>query len=112
MSLGGGFSSGLDLAVRNAANQGIKFAIAAGNAGSDADFWSPASAGDHPNVYTVSAVDNQYQMASWSNWDDPNGGDDVDVAAPGVRVSRTTKAVILVTSAAHQWQHRMWRVCC
>ena len=86
MSLGGGFSSGLDQAVRNAANQGIKFAIAAGNAGSDADFWSPASAGDHPNVYTVSAVDNQYRMASWSNWDDPTGGDDVDVAAPGVRV--------------------------
>ena len=41
MSLGGGFSSGLDQAVRNAANQGIKFAIAAGNSGSDADLWSP-----------------------------------------------------------------------
>ena len=113
MSLGGGFSSGLDQAVRNAANQGIKFSIAAGNAGSDADFWSPASAGDHPNVYTVSAVDNQYRMASWSNWDDPNGGDDVDVAAPGVRVCcLTTKAAIFAISAAHQWQHRMWRGCC
>ena len=86
MSLGGGFSLGLDQAIRNSANQGIKFTIAAGNAGSDADFWSPASAGDHPNVYTVSAVDNQYRMASWSNWDNSTGGDDVDVAAPGVRV--------------------------
>ena len=86
MSLGGGFSSGLDQAVRNAADQGIKFAIAAGNTGSDADFWSPASTGDHPNVYTVSAVDNQYRMASWSNWDDVTGGDDVDIAAPGVQV--------------------------
>lgn len=86
MSLGGGFSSGLDSAVKAAANQGIKFAIAAGNSGSDADGYSPAAAGDHPNVYTVSAVDNKYQMAGFSNWDDPSGGDDVDFAAPGVSV--------------------------
>ena len=86
MSLGGGFSYGLDTAVKNAANQGIQFAIAAGNSGDDADHYSPASAGDHKNVYTVSAVDNVYQMPWWSNWDDQNGGDDVDVAAPGVDV--------------------------
>ena len=42
-NLGGGFSSGLDQAVRNAANQGIKIRNAAGHAvGNDADFWSPA----------------------------------------------------------------------
>ena len=86
MSLGGGFSSGLDAAVKNAADQGIQFAIAAGNSGDDADYYSPAAAGDHANVYTVSAVDNRYQMSSWSNWDDSSGGDDVDVAAPGVSV--------------------------
>ena len=86
MSLGGGFSHGLDTAVKNAANQGIKFAIAAGNSGADADGYSPASAGDHQNVYTVSAVDNVYQMPWWSNWDDQSGGDDVDIAAPGVGV--------------------------
>ena len=86
MSLGGGFSSGLDRAVKAAADQGIKFAIAAGNSGRDADNYSPAAAGDHPNVYTVSAVDNKYQMAGFSNWDDPSGGDDVDFAAPGVAV--------------------------
>ena len=86
MSLGGGFSYGMDAAVRNAANQGIRFAIAAGNSGDDADNYSPASAGDHQNVYTVSAVDNSYQMPWWSNWDDQSGGDDVDVAAPGVDV--------------------------
>ena len=86
MSLGGPFDSGLDTAVKNAADQGIKFAIAAGNSGDDADGYSPASAGDHENVYTVSAVDNQYQMPGFTNWDDPNGGDDVDVAAPGVFV--------------------------
>ncbi|CAK27816.1 Uncharacterized protein wiht hemolysin-type calcium-binding regions [Synechococcus sp. RCC307] len=86
MSLAGGFSSGLDRAVKAAANQGIKFSIAAGNSGNDADWYSPASAGEHKNVYTISAVDNRYQMASWSNWDNPSGGDDVDFAAPGVGV--------------------------
>ena len=86
MSLGGPFSSSLDNAVRNAANQGIKFAIAAGNSGSDADGFSPASAGDHPNVFTVSAVDKNYNMTSWSNWDGNDRVDDVDVAAPGAGV--------------------------
>ena len=86
MSLGGGYSKGMDIAIKNAADQGIKFAVAAGNSGSDADGYSPASAGDHRNIYTVSAVDNNYQMPSWSNWDDQSGGDDVDVAAPGVGV--------------------------
>jgi hypothetical protein len=94
MSLGGGFSSALDTAVRNAANLGIRFAIAAGNGNSsgvgvDADTVSPASAGDHPNVYTVSAVDSAYRMAGFSNWDRIDAGDsvdDVDVAAPGVGV--------------------------
>ncbi len=94
MSLGGGFSSALDTAVRNAANLGIRFSIAAGNGNSsgvgvDADTVSPASAGDHPNVYTVSAVDSAYRMATFSNWDRIDASDsvdDVDVAAPGVGV--------------------------
>ena len=88
MSLGGGFSSSLDTAVKNAANQGIRLALAAGNEGADADSYSPAAAGDHPNVFTVSAVNSSYQMASWSNWDttSADGIDDVDVAAPGVSV--------------------------
>ena len=94
MSLGGGFSSALDTAVRNAANLGIRFSIAAGNGNSsgvgvDADTVSPASAGDHPNVYTVSAVDSAYRMAAFSNWDRIDASDsldDVDVAAPGVGV--------------------------
>jgi len=89
MSLGGGFNSSLDAAVRNAAGQGIRFAVAAGNSGLDADGTSPASAGDHSNVFTVSAVDSSYTMASWSNWDRLDGADavdDVDLAAPGVNV--------------------------
>ena len=86
MSLGGMYNKSLDAAIRNAADQGIVFAIAAGNNGHDADLYSPASAGDHQNVYTISAVDNQYQMPSWSNWDDQINGDDVSYAAPGVNI--------------------------
>ena len=89
MSLGGGLSSSLTTAIVNAANQGIRFSIAAGNSGQDADGFSPANAGEHPNVYTVSAVDSAYRMASWSNWDRVDASDpidDVDLAAPGVNV--------------------------
>jgi len=89
MSLGGGLSSALSSAITNAANQGIRFSIAAGNSGQDVDGFSPADAGDHPNVYTVSAVDSTYTMASWSNWDRLDASDtvdDVDLAAPGVGV--------------------------
>ncbi len=89
MSLGGGLSSALSNAIINAANQGIRFAIAAGNSGQDVDGFSPANAGDHPNVYTVSAVDSTYTMASWSNWDRLDASDsvdDVDLSAPGVGV--------------------------
>ena len=47
MSLGGPFSQGLDQAVKNVANQGIRISVAAGNSAADADTVSPASAGDH-----------------------------------------------------------------
>ena len=86
MSLGGYLSSSLTNAIYNAANQGIRFTIAAGNSGQDVDGFSPANAGDHPNVYTVSAVDSAYKMASWSNWDridSQDSIDNIDLAAPG-----------------------------
>lgn len=86
LSLGGPSSPAIDQAVKNIAALGIQFSIAAGNEAQDADNVSPAGAGDAENVYTVSAADNKYEMASFSNWDDPNNGDDVDFAAPGVNV--------------------------
>lgn len=94
MSLGGGLNSTIDNAVRAAAtpdSQGryLRFALAAGNSGADADSYSPASTGDALNVYTVSAVDSNNVMASWSNYDSPLRGDsidDVDFSAPGVGV--------------------------
>lgn len=89
LSIGGVFSPRLDSAIKAAADQGIKFSIASGNSGKDADDYSPSSAGDHPNVFTVSAVNSSYVMPFWSNWDriDPNDDiDDVDFAAPGVDI--------------------------
>ncbi|MDA7435852.1 S8 family serine peptidase [Synechococcus sp. AH-601-C19] len=88
MSLGGGFNAGLESAIQTAADAGIIFAVAAGNSSKDVDKVSPAAAGDNANVYTVSAVDNKYKMASWSNYDsiEGAGSDDCDVAGPGVAV--------------------------
>lgn len=89
LSVNGIFSSRLDTAIKTAADQGIKFSISSGNNGKDVDGYSPASAGDHPNVFTVSAADSNYVMPFWSNWDriDFNDSiDDVDFSAPGVNI--------------------------
>ena len=89
LSLGGPFSPALSTAVLNAANLGIRFTVAAGNNGADADATTPSNTGTHPNVFTVSAVDNNYVMPSWSNWDQVTAADpvdSVDVAAPGVNI--------------------------
>ena len=98
LSLGGPLSSTLNTAMINAANAGIRLVVAAGNSGVDADTASPATTGTHPNIYTVSAVDSAYLMASWSNWDqvttsDPT--DSVDLAAPGVAVTSYYKNGVL-----------------
>ncbi|RIV23928.1 S8 family peptidase [Fibrisoma montanum] len=86
LSLGGeGTSATLDRAIRQAADQGILFAIAAGNDSEDADTYSPARV-NHPNVFTVSAMDRNNQFASFSNF-----GSSVDVCAYGVRISSTYK---------------------
>ncbi len=84
MSLGGGFSQALNDAVSNAADKGIMFALAAGNESQDANNVSPAST-EHPNVYTVSAIDDTDTFASFSNFGNPP----VDCAAPGVSIYST-----------------------
>ncbi|MFD2999453.1 S8 family serine peptidase [Pontibacter toksunensis] len=85
MSLGSGMSTTLDNAVKAAAAKGILFAIAAGNSGVDCYETSPARV-DAPGVYTVSAIDNFNRL-----WERSNYGTSVDVAAPGVNVTVTTK---------------------
>jgi len=82
MSLGGGVSSALDNAVKNAAQQsGALFVLAAGNDGDHANNHSPARANGN-NIYTISAIDSNDNMASWSNYGNPP----VDYAAPGVSI--------------------------
>ncbi|WP_138431800.1 S8 family peptidase [Fodinibius saliphilus] len=81
MSLGGGASQSVDDAVRNAADQGIYFAIAAGNDSDDANNYSPARV-EYNNVWTVSAIDDTDTFASFSNYGNPP----IEYAAPGVDI--------------------------
>jgi hypothetical protein len=85
MSLGGPGSSALDEAVEAAAASGVKFSLAAGNSGSNANNYSPARA-NGANIYTVSAIGQNGCLASFSNY-----GSAVDYAAPGVGVESTKK---------------------
>jgi len=87
MSLGGGAYDVLDQAVVTAAaNTGAYFVLAAGNEGKPAELSSPARA-NGINVYTISAVDDEDVMASWSNYGEPP----VDFSAPGVAIFSTWK---------------------
>ncbi|TYB30638.1 MAG: S8 family serine peptidase [Candidatus Mcinerneyibacterium aminivorans] len=81
MSLGGGTSTSIDDATLNAAEQGIKFAVAAGNSSTDANNSSPARV-NHQNIYTISAIDSTDTFASFSNYGNPP----VDYAEPGVNI--------------------------
>lgn len=84
MSLGGeGISATLERAILQGANAGILFAIAAGNEGKDVANYSPARV-NHTNVFTVSAMNQNNQFASFSNF-----GSSVDVCAYGVRITST-----------------------
>lgn len=82
MSLGGGVSQAVDDAVIAAAkSSGAYFVLAAGNDGDNANNHSPARA-NGINVWTISAVDANNTMPSWSNYGNPP----VDYAAPGVNI--------------------------
>lgn len=86
MSLGGGVSTSLDNAVIAAAATGVKFVLAAGNESDDANNHSPARA-NGPNIYTVSAMDNNDVFAYFSNYSNPP----IDYCAPGVSIYSTYK---------------------
>lgn len=87
MSLGGsGSNATLEKAVSDAAAKGIKFSLAAGNDGAFAGDFTPARV-NGTNIFTISAIDSNDCMPSWSNWGNPP----VDYAAPGVSVLSTKK---------------------
>ncbi len=75
----------LDQEVIGIANKGILLAIAAGNSAKKTALVSPSRV-NHPNVFTVSAMDSSDTWASFSNY----GGDARNVAAPGVEVLSTS----------------------
>ena len=84
MSLGGGVSQALDDAVV-AASSVVKFALAAGNDGGDANLHSPARA-NGINIYTIAAFSPHTGLwASFSNYVSPP----VDYAEPGVSIFST-----------------------
>ena len=86
MSLGGGASTSLDNAVKNASSGGIYFVLAAGNDGENASSHSPARANGN-NIYTVGAFSSSGTWASFSNYSQSI----VDYAAPGVSIKSTYK---------------------
>ncbi|ODV93490.1 hypothetical protein PACTADRAFT_46791 [Pachysolen tannophilus NRRL Y-2460] len=81
MSLGGGNSPALDMAVNAAVKAGIHFGVAAGNENDDACYSSPASA---ELAITVGASSVYDYRAYFSNY-----GKCVDVFAPGLNILST-----------------------
>jgi subtilisin family serine protease len=84
MSLGGGVSTLLDDAVQKLASTGVKVVIAAGNSGTNAINTSPARV-NHPNAYTISAMNSSDVFASFSNYGNPP----IRYCAPGVNIYST-----------------------
>ncbi|KAF2703729.1 subtilase-type proteinase psp3 precursor [Pleomassaria siparia CBS 279.74] len=81
MSLGGGKSVTLDLAVNAAVDAGIHFAVAAGNDNADSCNYSPAAAA---NAVTVGASTLADERAYFSNYGKCN-----DIFAPGLNILST-----------------------
>ena len=81
MSLGGGKSVTLDLAVNAAVDAGMHFAVAAGNDNSDSCRYSPAAA---ENAVTVGASTLADERAYFSNFGKCN-----DIFAPGLNIKST-----------------------
>ena len=79
MSLGGGVSSALDTAVTNSINDGVTYAIAAGNSNVDACTTSPARVA---SAITVGATTINDARASFSNF-----GTCLDIFAPGNNIT-------------------------
>ena len=79
MSLGGGASSALDTAVNNCINDGVTFAVAAGNSNANACNYSPARVAA---AITVGATTSTDTRASYSNY-----GTCLDLFAPGSSIT-------------------------
>ncbi|GLZ34772.1 serine protease [Lentzea sp. NBRC 105346] len=79
LSLGGGASTAIDTAVRNAIAAGVTFAVAAGNSNANASAYSPARVSE---AITVGATTSTDARASYSNY-----GSVLDIFAPGSSIT-------------------------
>lgn len=82
LSLAASMSAALNTAVARAVATGLFVVAGAGNAATDANNTSPASA---PTAFTVGATDISDKFASFSNF-----GPSVDILAPGVSILSTS----------------------
>jgi subtilisin family serine protease len=84
MSLGGGVSTALDSAVQRSIDDGVSYAIAAGNG--NIFGWAQNACNTSPArvsaAMTISATDSSDRKASWANY-----GSCVDWFAPGVSIT-------------------------
>lgn len=81
LSLGGGISAAIDLAVSNLIGDGVVTVVAAGNSTKDVKTSSPARV---EVAITVAASDSSDKLATFSNF-----GSGVDLIAPGVGIKST-----------------------
>jgi subtilisin family serine protease len=81
MSLGGSASSSIDTAVNNSINDGVTYAVAAGNSNANACNYSPARVAA---AITVGATTSSDARSSFSNY-----GSCLDVFAPGSSITST-----------------------
>jgi subtilisin family serine protease len=80
MSFGGpGTSDALHTAIQNLYNAGVTIAVSAGNDGTNAAYFIPAS---YDEVICVSAIDGSDNFAYFSNW-----GETIELTAPGVSIN-------------------------
>lgn len=86
MSLGGPISVALEDAIASAAQNGIRFMLAAGNESQDANNVSPARINGN-NIYTISSMSQGDNWSSFSNFGNPP----VDYCAPGSAIKSTWK---------------------
>jgi subtilisin family serine protease len=84
LSLGGGASYAMDLAVQNSVRSGVFYTVAGGNNAADACTKSPSRAGKGDGIMTVGASNRDNTEASFSNF-----GPCVDIWAPGTGILST-----------------------
>lgn len=82
MSLGGHKTEAVNIAVRNAVSKGITMVVAAGNSGTDASKYSPAS---EASAITVASTDKTDRNSYFTNY-----GSVVDIFAPGSNIVSTS----------------------